>query len=134
VSSNEGFPCGCYRRHRQASRATAYRGGPPCNRDNAAEKKRAELYELGAEPLLCDVFDARKLRSIMARAEPDAVINELTDLPQSLNPRKLAEYYAANNRVRREGTRNLLSAPSVPGFGASSYRVRLTGTRRWADR
>jgi nucleoside-diphosphate-sugar epimerase len=42
------------------------------------EKKLAELYELGAEPLLCDVFDARKLRSIMARAEPDAVVNELT--------------------------------------------------------
>jgi nucleoside-diphosphate-sugar epimerase len=79
------------------------------------EKKRAELSELGAEPLLCDVFEARKLRSIMARAEPDAVVNELTDLPQSLNPRKLKEYYAANNRVRREGTRNLLSAALSTG-------------------
>ena len=91
------------------------------------EKKRAELYELGAESLLCDVFDASKLRSIMARAEPDAVVNELTDLPQSLNPRKLAEYYAANNRVRREGTRNLLSA--ARGTGVRRFLVQ--GSAYW---
>ena len=66
------------------------------------EEKLAELYDLGADPVLCDVFDAGRLGSVVARAEPDAVINELTDLPQSLNPRKLKEYYAANNRVRRE--------------------------------
>src|SRR5688572_12349485 len=84
------------------------------------EKKRAELYELGAESLLCDVFDAGKLASIMARAEPDAVVNELTDLPQSLNPRKLKEY-AANNHVRREGTRNLLSA--AVGAGVRRFLV-----------
>jgi nucleoside-diphosphate-sugar epimerase len=74
------------------------------------EKKLAERYELGAEPILCDVFDAGKLASIMTRAEPDAVVNELTDLRQSLNPRKLKGYYAANNRGRRKGMRNLLSA------------------------
>ena len=70
------------------------------------------LEDLGAEPILCDVFDAGRLGSVVARAEPDAVINELTDLPQSLNPRTLKEYYAANNRVRREGTMNLLDAAS----------------------
>src|ERR671917_1076536 len=91
------------------------------------EKKLAELYELGAESLLCDVFDAGKLASIMARAEPDAVVNELTDLPQSLNPRKLAEYYAANNRVRREGTRNLLSA----AVGAGVRRFLVQGAAYW---
>ena len=91
------------------------------------EKKLAELYELSVESLLCDVFDARKLRSIMARAEPDAVVNELTDLPQSLNPRKLAEYYAANNRVRREGTRNLLSAALSTGV----RRFLVQGSAYW---
>src|ERR671915_2571478 len=91
------------------------------------EKKRAELYELGAESHLCDVFDAGRLASIMARAEPDAVINELTDLPQSLNPRKLGEYYAANNRVRREGTRNLLSA----ALGAGVRRFLAQWSAYW---
>lgn len=80
-----------------------------------SEEKLGELYELGAEPVLCDVFDAGRLGSVVARAEPDAVINELTDLPQSLNPRKLGEYYAANNRVRREGTANLLDAARDSG-------------------
>lgn len=80
-----------------------------------SEEKLGELYDLGAEPVLCDVFDAGRLGSVVARAEPDAVINELTDLPQSLNPRKLGEYYAANNRVRREGTANLLDAARDSG-------------------
>jgi nucleoside-diphosphate-sugar epimerase len=79
------------------------------------QKKLPELYELGAEPILCDVFDAERLGSVVARAEPEAVINELTDLPQSLNPRRLKEYYAANNHVRREGTRNLLDAARCAG-------------------
>jgi nucleoside-diphosphate-sugar epimerase len=91
------------------------------------EKNLAELFELGAEPILCDVFDAGRLESIMTRAEPDAVVNELTDLPQSLNPRKLAEYYAANNRVRREGTKNLLSA----ALGTGVRRFLAQGSAYW---
>jgi len=91
------------------------------------EENLAGLYEMGAEPVLCDVFDAGKLGSVLAQAEPDAVINELTDLPQSLNPRRLAEYYAANNRVRREGTRNLLSAAR----GAGVRRFLVQGSAYW---
>lgn len=91
------------------------------------EKKLRELYELGAEPILCDVFDAERLGAVVARAEPDALINQLTDLPQSLNPRKLGEYYAANNRVRREGTRNLLSA----ALGAGVHRFLAQGSAYW---
>jgi 2-alkyl-3-oxoalkanoate reductase len=92
-----------------------------------SKEKLGELYELGAEPVLCDVFDAGRLGSVVARAEPDAVINELTDLPQSLNPRKLGEYYAANNRVRREGTRNLASA--ARGTGVRRFLVQ--GAAYW---
>ncbi len=86
-----------------------------------SKEKLARLYDLGAEPVLCDVFDAGRLGTEVARAEPDAAINQLTDLPQSLNPRKLGEYYAANNRVRREGTRNLLSA--ALGAGVDRFVV-----------
>jgi len=92
-----------------------------------SKEKLGNLYELGAEPVLCDVFDAGRLGSVVAQAEPEAVINELTDLPQSLNPRKLKEYYAANNRVRREGTRNLLSAAR----GAGIRRFLVQGSAYW---
>ena len=40
-----------------------------------SEAKLAELRNVGAEPVLCDVFDARRLGTVVARAEPDAVIN-----------------------------------------------------------
>jgi 2-alkyl-3-oxoalkanoate reductase len=92
-----------------------------------SKEKLGELYELGAEAVVCDVFDAGRLGSVVARAEPDAVINELTDLPQSLNPRKLGEYYAANNRVRREGTSNMLSAAR----GAGVRRFLVQGAAYW---
>ncbi len=92
-----------------------------------SKEKLGKLYELGAEPVLCDVFDAGWLGPVVARGEPDAVINELTDLPQSLNPRKLKEYYAANNRVRREGIANLLSAAR----GAGVRRFLVQGAAYW---
>jgi nucleoside-diphosphate-sugar epimerase len=92
-----------------------------------SEKKLDKLYESGTEPILCDVFDAERLGSVVAEAEPDAVINQLTDLPQNLNPRKLKEYYAANNRVRRDGTSNLLSA----ALGAGVRRFLVQGSAYW---
>jgi nucleoside-diphosphate-sugar epimerase len=92
-----------------------------------SKEKLGMLYELGAEAVLCDVFDAGRLGTVVAQAEPDAVINELTDLPQSLNQRKLKEYYAANNRVRREGTSNLLSAAR----GAGVRRFLVQGAAYW---
>src|SRR5829696_3989837 len=92
-----------------------------------SEAKLAELRNAGAEPILCDVFDTGRLRTVVAQAEPDAVVNQLTDLPQRLNPRKLGEYYAANNRVRREGTHNLLSA----ALGAGVRRFVVQGAAYW---
>src|SRR5918999_2103401 len=92
-----------------------------------SEARLAELRDVGAEPVMCDVFDAGRLGSVVARAEPDAVINELTDLPQNLNARRLKEYYAANNRVRREGTRNLLSA----AVGTGVRRFLVQGSAYW---
>ena len=92
-----------------------------------SKEKLGMLNELGAEAIVCDVFDAGRLGSVMARAEPDAVINQLTDLPQSLNPRKLKEYYAANNRVRREGTANVLDAVR----GAGIRRLLVQGAAYW---
>lgn len=92
-----------------------------------SEGKLEMLGQFGAEPVLCDVFDAGRLGSVVARAEPEVVINQLTDLPQSLNPRKLGEYYKANNRVRREGTINLLDAAR----GAGVRRFLAQGSAYW---
>src|SRR5918992_217636 len=92
-----------------------------------SKEKLGKLRDLGAEAVLCDVFDAGRLGSVVAQSEPEAVINQLTDLPQSLKPRKLGEFYAANNRVRREGTTNLLDAAR----GAGARRFLVQGAAYW---
>ena len=39
------------------------------------------LSHLGAEPILCDVFDREALIQAVHEFKPDVVLNELTDLP-----------------------------------------------------
>jgi nucleoside-diphosphate-sugar epimerase len=80
----------------------------------SAERARG-LEAAGAEPVVCDVFDREALVREARRIRPEAVINELTDLPQHLNPRRLGTIYAANNRVRRDGTANLVAAAHLSG-------------------
>jgi nucleoside-diphosphate-sugar epimerase len=71
------------------------------------------LKALGAEPILCDVYDADELRAAVVRFRPDAVMHQLTDLPD--DPANLPESGARNDRMRREGTRNLLAAAASAG-------------------
>jgi nucleoside-diphosphate-sugar epimerase len=74
------------------------------------------LGAAGADPVVCDVFDRDGLRAAVQDAQPNVIINQLTRLPKSgLKPRKLGRYYEDNNRVRREGTQNLLDAAREVG-------------------
>jgi hypothetical protein len=71
------------------------------------------LKALGAEPVLCDVYDAEALRAAVVRFRPDAVMHQLTDLPD--DAAKIPELAARNDRMRRDGTRNLLAAAEAAG-------------------
>jgi uncharacterized protein YbjT (DUF2867 family) len=75
--------------------------------------KVAELTALGAEPVVCDVFEAVTLTDAVSAFEPDAVMHQLTDLPDRLQ--QLAEYATRNDRMRSEGTRNLIAAARAAG-------------------
>jgi nucleoside-diphosphate-sugar epimerase len=78
--------------------------------------RRAEgIRAQGAGAVVCDAFDAEALRAAVAAANPDAVIHELTDLPIAMEPRKFKTQLAPTNRLRREGTRNLLAAARAAG-------------------
>jgi 2-alkyl-3-oxoalkanoate reductase len=78
--------------------------------------ERAEaLREAGAQPAVCDVFDAEALRRTVVAAQPEVVVHELTDLPQNLDPRRAKDAYARNDRIRREGTSNLVAAAVAGG-------------------
>lgn len=66
------------------------------------------VRSLGAEAVLCDVYDPAGLTSALGAARPDVVVNQLTDLPD--DPAQVADGLAANARIRQEGTDNLLDA------------------------
>jgi uncharacterized protein YbjT (DUF2867 family) len=72
-------------------------------------RSQGRLVEsLGAEPVLCDVYDAERLRAAVRSFAPELVLHQLTDLPDDLD--RLEESLAANERIRTEGTRNLIAA------------------------
>jgi nucleoside-diphosphate-sugar epimerase len=73
-------------------------------------ERAGALAAAGATPVIVDAFDAAALARAVEEAEPDVVVNQLTDLPQSPNPTRIKATYAANNRARGEGGRNLLAA------------------------
>jgi nucleoside-diphosphate-sugar epimerase len=73
-----------------------------------------EIRAAGAEAVVCDAFDRPALIAAMEAAAPEAVVNQLTSLPQRYDPRK-ASFYEATNRVRGEGGHNLLDAARAGG-------------------
>jgi hypothetical protein len=78
-------------------------------------QKAAQLRELGAEPVICDVFDRDALGQAVAAFAPDVVFHQLTDLPD--DAADLAQFSDRNDRMRGEGTHNLLSAAAAAKAG-----------------
>jgi nucleoside-diphosphate-sugar epimerase len=93
-------------------------------------RSNADVIEsLGAQPAIADALDADAVRAAVASAGPDVVVNELTDLGRPLNPRKYEEWLEGTNRLRREGTRNLVDAAvaaGVPKFISQSVAFAYT--------
>ena len=79
--------------------------------------KAIRLQALGVRPVVVDAFDADALAQAMARAKPDAVIHQLTDLPSAPGTPGYAAGQEANRRLRIEGTRNLMRAAAMTGVG-----------------
>jgi nucleoside-diphosphate-sugar epimerase len=77
-------------------------------------ERAEEIRAGGANAVVCDVFDRAGLEAAVAAAAPDAVVNQLTSLPQRYDPRKVS-FYEATNRVRREGGHNLVEAARTAG-------------------
>jgi nucleoside-diphosphate-sugar epimerase len=78
-------------------------------------ERAAALRALGAETVVCDAYDAGALTEAVVAARPEAVIHELTDIPPTLQPRNYRTQLAGTNRLRREGTRNVVAAARAAG-------------------
>ena len=89
--------------------------------------KVSVISALGALPVVCDVFDAVALVDTVVGFAPDLVMHQLTDLPDHLD--QVPDYVLRNDRIRTEGTRNLLAA----GIAASTRRF-LAQSIAWTPR
>jgi nucleoside-diphosphate-sugar epimerase len=78
-------------------------------------RERAEaIRAAGATPVLVDALDPEALLQAVEQAAPEVVVHQLTALPERFDPRR-ADLYDATNRVRAEGTANLLAAALAAG-------------------
>ena len=91
----------------------------------ASRPESAEaIQRLGAEPVVVDGLDAIGIGQAVAQAEPDAIIHEMTALSGSPDFRQFDRWFALTNRLRTEGTDNLLAAAKASGvkrFVAQSF-------------
>lgn len=75
--------------------------------------KAGALQELGARPVVCDVFAREQLVEVVCDFAPDVVVHQLTDLPDHVQD--IPAHAEANDRIRTEGTRNLIAAAQAAG-------------------
>lgn len=71
------------------------------------------LERLGATAVVCDVLDAAAIAAEVAKAQPDAIVHQLTDLPD--DPADIPRTRDAHARIREVGTDNLLAAAAATG-------------------
>jgi 2-alkyl-3-oxoalkanoate reductase len=87
--------------------------------------KADAVRALGAEPVVLDLLDAKGVGQAVSGAAPDVVVHEATALAAvGGSLRKFDEAFAQTNRLRTEGTDNLLAAAKavdVGKFVAQSY-------------
>ncbi len=89
-----------------------------------SEGRAEEISALGAEPVVADALDPEAISSAVSGVRPEAVIHQLTAIPSRLNPRHPERDFALTNRLRSEGTDNLLAAARAAGarrFLAQSF-------------
>jgi nucleoside-diphosphate-sugar epimerase len=67
-----------------------------------------EIRGAGAAAVVCDALDAGAVHRAVESARPEAIVNQLTSLPQEYDPRKID--YGPTNQIRREGGGNLIAA------------------------
>src|SRR3954466_2934678 len=69
--------------------------------------KQAMLYELGAVPVVAEALDPDQVADAVARAKPGVIVHELTAIG-AIDMRRFDRDFAVTNRLRTEGTDNLL--------------------------
>jgi len=77
--------------------------------------KEGMIWSAGATPLVLDVLDAAATRSAVAHVRPDAIIYQATALAGMRFGRSLDKTFAPTNRLRTDGTDNVIAAVRSAG-------------------
>ncbi len=86
--------------------------------------KLAALRAFGADAVLVDGVDKEAVLRAVLKGTPDAIVHQMTALTSVRNLKHFDEQFATTNRLRTEGTANLLAAARAAGtriFVAQSY-------------
>ncbi|MGD0557915.1 MAG: NAD(P)-dependent oxidoreductase [Streptosporangiaceae bacterium] len=86
--------------------------------------KAGQLRAMGADPVVLDVLDAEAARKVVSATSPHAIIYQATALAGLRFGRNLDKTFGPTNRLRTEGTDNLLAAAREAGvrrFVAQSF-------------
>ena len=76
---------------------------------------RERVRALRARPVALDLLDARAVRKAVLEAAPDAIVHQATALANARFGRSFDRTFAQTNRLRTEGTDNLLAAAREAG-------------------
>jgi nucleoside-diphosphate-sugar epimerase len=89
-----------------------------------SESKLGLIRDLGATGVVADVLDPDDVARVVAQAEPEVIIHQLTALDRPFDTRHFDRTLAETNRLRIEATDHLLAAGRAVGAGrfiAQSY-------------
>src|SRR3954449_10243855 len=88
------------------------------------QSKLRELEALGAHGVVVDGLDGAAVGEAVARAQPDAIVHQMTALAGKPDLRRFDRWFATTNELRTKGTEPLLAAAHAAGVArvvAQSY-------------
>ena len=80
-----------------------------------SESGAAGLRAQGADAVLADGLDTAAVKAAVAGVQPEVVVHQMTALKGGINPKRFEQDFALTNRLRTEGTDNLLEASLAAG-------------------
>ena len=86
--------------------------------------KAGAIRGAGAEAVVVDALNPGSVVQTIQTAKPDVVVHQLTAIPARLGMRRFDRDFNMTNRLRTEGTHNLLRAARAAGvrrFIAQSF-------------
>ena len=80
-----------------------------------SSKSSEGIRAAGAIPVIADALDHDAVMRAVEQAAPDAIVHELTALPDKLDLRHFDREFALTNRLRTEGLDHLIAAARASG-------------------